>query len=70
MARAVAVARATDASCTRDRLRDLGADALHRVERGHRVLEHHGDVVPADLAVLVSADAAQRPAGEPDVARR
>ena len=37
---------------------DLPRDRVQRVERGHRLLEHHGDVVAADLAhrVLVGAD--------------
>src|SRR6185295_4087771 len=34
------------------RLADLPADGHHRVERGHRLLEDHGDVVAADLAHL------------------
>ena len=40
------------------RLADLPADGHDRVERGHRLLEDHGDVVAADLAHgrLVEAD--------------
>ena len=30
-----------------DRLGDLVADAVHRVQRGQRILEDHGDPVPA-----------------------
>ncbi len=33
-----------------DRLGDLVADALHGVQRGHRVLEHHGHLRAPDLA--------------------
>ena len=32
------------------RLRQLEADAEHRVQAGHRLLEYHGDVAAADLA--------------------
>src|SRR6202012_5464251 len=35
------------------RLGDLVADALHRVERRHGVLEHHGDVRAPELAQFV-----------------
>ena len=31
-----------------ERLLDLRADGVHRVERGHRLLEDHADVVAAD----------------------
>jgi hypothetical protein len=34
----------------RDRLGDLVADGQHRVQRGHRVLEDHGDLLAPDLA--------------------
>ncbi len=36
-----------------DRLRDLVADAMHRVERGHRLLKDHRDLVAADVADLL-----------------
>ena len=36
-----------------ERLGDLVADALHRVQGRHRVLEHHGDVGAPELAQLV-----------------
>ena len=39
-------------------LADLPLDRVQRVERGHRLLEHHGDVVAAHLAhrILVGGD--------------
>ena len=61
-----------------DRLGDLQADRQRRIERGHRLLEDHGDLVAADgadagvvelqevLAVeehLAALDAAGRRAG-------
>ena len=36
----------------RHRLDQLPRDAQHRVQRGHRVLEHHGDLGAADVANL------------------
>ena len=45
--RRVACARA---EMDADRLGDLVADGVDRVEAGHRLLEHHGDVVAADAA--------------------
>ena len=52
------------------RLGDLAADGHRRVQRGHRVLEDHGDVVAANLAHLLfgqlhelPADQAHRAAG-------
>ena len=39
---------AGDAAMARQHLADLGADREQRVERGHRVLEHHGDVAAAN----------------------
>ena len=44
-------------SCTRSDLADLVADRVDRVERGHRLLEHHGDLACADLVHLVRAAA-------------
>src|SRR5450759_518542 len=41
------------------RLHDLPADGVHRVERGHRVLEDHGYLVAANLHQLVVAAAEQ-----------
>ena len=32
---------------------DLPLDRVQRIERGHRLLEHHGDVVAAHRAHLV-----------------
>ena len=37
-----------------DRLHDLVADGVDRAERGHRLLEHHGDLVAADLPHLAA----------------
>ena len=37
----------------RDRLRELVADSEHRIERGHRILEDHRDVVAANLTQLL-----------------
>ena len=58
-----------------ERFRDLVADPLHRVERRHRVLEHHGHVGAPQLAQLVVgrvedlravvADGARLDGGEP-----
>ena len=50
-----------------DRLGHLVADALHRVERGHRVLEHHRQLAAAELAVVAVGEADQRTAVEADV---
>ncbi len=36
------------------RLGDLAADRQHRIERGHRLLEHHADLTTADLAHFCS----------------
>ena len=36
-------------SCSQDRLGDLLADRVHRVERGHRLLEDHRDLAAAQL---------------------
>ncbi len=33
-----------------DLLHDLGPDAVHGVQRAHRILEHHGDALAADRA--------------------
>ena len=42
-----------------ERLHHLLADGEHRVERGHRLLEDHRDVAPADGAHLVFGQAEQ-----------
>ena len=39
--------------CSDDRLDDLVADGVDRIEAGHRLLEDHGDLAAADLAHLV-----------------
>ena len=42
------------------RFGDLMADGQHRVERGHRLLEDHRDLVAADLAHLAPRSAPSR----------
>jgi len=49
-----------------DRLGDLVADRLGRVQRGQRVLEHHRDLVAADLAHVVLGQPDQLPAVQLD----
>jgi hypothetical protein len=49
-------------------LADLLLDRVQRVERRHRLLEHHGDVVAADLAQLVDTCLQQILALEQDLA--
>src|SRR5581483_6559029 len=44
------------------------ADAVHRVERGERVLEDHGDVAAADLAELARREPQQVGPFEQDLA--
>ena len=51
-------------------LADLPLDRVQRVERGHRLLEHHGDVVAAHRAHLVLVGRDQVLALEQDAARR
>ena len=46
-------ARSVMFRCSCSDFADLAADGQHRVERGHRVLEDHGDLVAADMAHLV-----------------
>ena len=41
---------ATQGLVAAQHLADLAADGEHRVERGHRLLEHVRDVAPADVA--------------------
>ena len=45
--RAAARRRRGEAAMRRHRLDELPGDAQHRVQRRHRVLEHHGDLAPA-----------------------
>ncbi len=49
---------AVQAAMQDERLGDLGADAAQRVQRRHRLLEHHGDPVAAQAAhrLLVEPD--------------
>jgi hypothetical protein len=49
-------------------LADLAADGQHRVERGHRVLEDHGDLFAPDLAHLVLVQIEQVLAAKVDFA--
>ena len=49
-----------------DRLVDLIADPHRRVERGHRILEHHGDARAADLSDSAVAELRQVGALEDD----
>ena len=49
-------------------LGDLPADGQHRVERGHRLLEHHADVAAAHPSHLRLGEAAQVAAIEQDLA--
>ena len=51
-------------------LADLPLDGVERIERGHRLLEHHGDVVAAHLAHLVLVGGDQVLALEQDAAGR
>ena len=46
------------------RLDDLGADGEHGIERGHRVLEDHGELGPAQLAQFLRRQAGKVAAGE------
>ena len=49
-----------------NRLVDLPPDGHQRVERGHRLLKHHRDLVAAELAQPLPGDAEQVLAIEPD----
>jgi hypothetical protein len=51
------------------RLGDLPAHGEHRVQRGHRLLEDHGDAVAANLAHLALAQLHQVGAAQPHGAR-
>jgi hypothetical protein len=42
-----------DALMQSDRLADLASDGVERIERGHRLLEDHRDLVAADLLHLL-----------------
>src|SRR6185437_6348577 len=53
-----------------DRLHDLLADGEHRVERGHRLLEHHGDARAADTLHRALGQAGDRLAREAHTASR
>ena len=48
-----------------DRLGDLSADPVDRVERGHRVLEDHADLLAADLTQLLVTGLDQLLAAQP-----
>ena len=47
-------------------LRELQTDGQHRIERGHGLLEHHGDLAAAHTANCVIAHREQIPAPETD----
>ena len=61
-------ALARDAPVAHDRLDDLVADRVGRVERGHRLLEDHRHAVAAQVPARAVALAAQIPAVEHDLA--
>jgi hypothetical protein len=50
------------------RLGHLTADRVHRIERGHRLLEDHADAIAAQLAVFRIRQAHQLAAVETDAA--
>ena len=58
----------TGRRCSSQDLADLPLDRVERVERGHRLLEHHGDVVAAHGAHLVLGGAHEVAALEQDLA--
>ena len=62
--------RLGDVAMDADRLGDLAADRHRRVQRGHRVLEDHPDLVAADLADLLVADRTEVAAVQSDLRRR
>ena len=51
-------------------LADLSLDRVQRIERGHRLLEDHRDVVAADLAQFLLGGGEQVPSVEQDAAAR
>ena len=57
-----------DALVQQDRLQDLVADAVHRVQAGHRLLEDHRDLAAAHLQHLVLAHRQQVAALKQDAA--
>ena len=57
---------AATALVQRDRLADLPADGEQRIERGHRLLKDHRDVVAADVLHLAFGEAEQIGALEAD----
>jgi hypothetical protein len=50
--------------------RDLPLDGVQRIERGHRLLEHDGDVIAAHLADVALRHRQEFPPLEPDAAGR
>ena len=52
--------RAVRAAMLLQRLGDLPADGQHRIERGHRLLEHHADVAAAHLRASPPRDRRSR----------
>ena len=57
-----------DRAMRQDRLGQLPPDRQHRIERGHRLLEDHGDLGAAHLAHLALAERRQFAAAERDAA--
>ena len=55
-----------EASVGAKALGDLVGDPHHRVERGHRLLEHHPDLAAADVAHGRLRQPEELPAGEAD----
>ena len=51
-----------------DRLDQLPADRVQRIERRQRILEHRADLAPADPAHRLVRQVVDAPAGEPDLA--
>jgi hypothetical protein len=54
---------------SRDRLDQLLADRVQRIQRGQRVLEDRADLAAADLAHLLRGQRVDAQAGELDFAR-
>jgi len=51
-----------------NRLDELPSDRMHRIQRGHRVLEDHRDVVAADALALLLRELQLIAPAEPDLA--
>ena len=53
-----------------DRLDELPADGVQRIERGQRILEHRADLAAANAAHRALRQVVDAPPGEPNLARR